>query len=141
MRQRRTIPKPCTRCGERLEHVSQNGECRSWCSPCLNTSNEKTKAKNPEKYFGLRRGLHLRKKYGLTLEDYDAMLAAQGGGCAICGAEAPEHKSHAVDHDAISGRLRGILCENCNRAIGQLGHDPERIRAAADYLDRARIVA
>lgn len=64
------------------------------------------------------------------------MLEAQGGVCAICkGPETkPNAKYLAVDHDHATGAVRGLLCNNCNRAIGLLGDDAERLIAGADYL-------
>jgi hypothetical protein len=75
---------------------------------------------------------HLKRKYGITLEDFEALLAAQGGGCAICGREGVDH----VDHDHRTGRVRGILCFRCNVALGQLDDDPERLLAALTYISR-----
>ena len=76
---------------------------------------------------------HLKRKYGLTLEAFDELLAAQGGGCAICGKPDADN----VDHDHETGRVRGILCFNCNIAIGQFDDDEDRAaRGGRDYLDR-----
>ena len=75
---------------------------------------------------------HLKRKYGLTLEAFDELLASQGGGCAICGKADVDN----FDHDHESGRVRGILCWNCNVAIGQLEDDPDRAMALVTYLDR-----
>lgn len=75
---------------------------------------------------------HLKRNYGLTLEQFDALLASQGGGCAICGKPGVDH----VDHDHETGRVRGILCFRCNVALGQLDDDEERVLAAAAYLAR-----
>ena len=75
---------------------------------------------------------HLKRKYGLTLEDFDALLAAQGGGCAICGRPDADN----VDHDHRTGRVRGILCFNCNVAIGHIADDEDRLAAAMKYLSR-----
>jgi len=80
-----------------------------------------------------RREHHLTNAYGITLEDYDALLATQGGVCVIChnGTDEPLH----VDHDHTTGKVRGLLCSNCNTGIGLLKDDPVRLRAAADYLE------
>lgn len=75
---------------------------------------------------------HLKRKYGLTLEEYDALLAAQGGGCAICGNPGADN----VDHDHVTGRVRGILCFTCNVAIGLVGEDEERLVGALRYVAR-----
>jgi hypothetical protein len=75
---------------------------------------------------------HLKRKYGLTVEQFNEMLASQGFGCAICGKPDPDN----VDHDHVTGRVRGILCWNCNIAIGQLQDDEDRVLALAAYLGR-----
>lgn len=73
------------------------------------------------------------RAFGLTSADYQALLASQGGVCAICGR--PEHgRRLAVDHDHITGAVRGLLCRHCNLALGQFGDDPARIDRAASYL-------
>ncbi len=74
----------------------------------------------------------LKRKYGITLEQFEAMLAAQGGGCAICGKPGADN----VDHDHDTGRVRGILCFNCNVAIGHVANDEDRLAAAMAYLAR-----
>jgi hypothetical protein len=84
------------------------------------------------------RDLHYRATYGLSADDVDAMLEAQGGGCAICGVRPERLASLHVDHCHGSGRIRGLLCLNCNQGIGKLGEDPERLRRAAEYLTRTR---
>jgi hypothetical protein len=79
---------------------------------------------------------HLKRKYGMTLEDYDQMLEAQAGVCAICGEARPEERTLHVDHDHETGVIRGLLCFRCNQAIGSLQEDHEIFQTAADYLDR-----
>ena len=86
----------------------------------------------------------LKNKYGVTLEQYDAMLAAQGGVCAICGTSEPKGKRGAfgptfsVDHCHTTGKIRGLLCGLCNPALGAFGDSVERLRAAISYLERSR---
>jgi hypothetical protein len=79
---------------------------------------------------------HLKRKYGLSLEQYDAMLAAQGGVCAICHQPRPEERTLHVDHDHATGAIRGLLCFTCNNALGDFRDSAELFHAAADYLDR-----
>jgi len=72
--------------------------------------------------------------YGLTPESYDAILAAQGGGCAVCGKAS---KKLCVDHDHVTGKARGLLCGTCNTAIGALGDTVEKVWKAVAYLSAA----
>lgn len=74
---------------------------------------------------------HLKRKYGMTEAERDELIASQGGVCCICLAALPEH----VDHCHETGRVRGVLCFNCNSAIGKLGDDPDAVRRAAAYLE------
>jgi hypothetical protein len=106
---------------------------------------------NPEKYEELQRrtkasptykrslrSSHLKRKYGITVADYEAMLAAQGGGCAICGAPEPAAQSLHVDHCHDTGAVRGLLCFRCNAGLGQFDHDRDRLARAASYLGESR---
>lgn len=74
--------------------------------------------------------------YGITVEQYDEMLVAQGGVCAICKTlpEADGRTPLQVDHDHSTGRIRGLLCSPCNTAIGSLRDDPQLLAAAMEYL-------
>lgn len=71
----------------------------------------------------------------LSLDDYDAMLMAQDGRCAICADPVTsEGRALAVDHCHASGRVRGLLCDPCNLGLGKFRDDPARLRAAIAYL-------
>jgi hypothetical protein len=79
---------------------------------------------------------HLKRKFGISLEDYDRLLAEQHGGCAICG-DPPEPGTHLhVDHDHEDGRVRGLLCVRCNNGLGQFKEDDALIDEAAAYARR-----
>ena len=82
------------------------------------------------------RRYHLKKTWGLTIEEYEAMLASQGGVCAICGRPPREDIALHVDHDHETGAIRGLTCFRCNNALGDLNDDPELLARAADYLHR-----
>lgn len=95
--------------------------------------------KRPE----LARSAGLKRTYGITIEQYNEMLAAQNGVCAICLQPEthanPRHDnpfSLSVDHDHGTGRVRALLCMKCNRGLGNFSDNPALLRAAADYLDR-----
>lgn len=92
-----------------------------------------------------RRASHLArvmKKYGITVADYEARLAAQSGACAICRSSFNVHRGTtavrlAVDHDHVTGRVRGLLCSRCNTGLGLFGDNPTLLRDAIAYLGGA----
>lgn len=105
------------------------------CKKCSMGNTKKWVGENRDK----RKDYYLRRTYGLTLVQYNEMLDAQGGVCAICGTDDPKGKSgtyFVVDHDHETGDNRGLLCNRCNRAIGLLGEDPGVLKSAVDYLKR-----
>jgi len=84
------------------------------------------------------------RRYGLTPIQYDEMLSAQGGVCYICKTDnkqlvtrSGEYRDLPVDHCHKTGKVRGILCSDCNRGLGSFKDDTGRLKAAIDYLDRA----
>jgi hypothetical protein len=77
------------------------------------------------------RRLELKAKYGITLEQWATMVSLAGNRCEICGVL---DDRLCVDHDHVTGLVRGALCRQCNRAIGQLGDSLEGIRKAERYL-------
>lgn len=85
----------------------------------------------------IERRSKLKAAYGISVEDYNDMLAAQGGGCAICGATEPggRTKHFPVDHCHTTGVIRGLLCTKCNRGLGLFNDDADRMGRAAKYLE------
>lgn len=81
------------------------------------------------------RDRYLRTTYGITLAEYGVIFEFQGGVCAVCG-RPPKKQALHVDHDHVTGKVRGLVCFNCNhRVIGRV-RDPEVFRRAAAYLAR-----
>ncbi|WP_434100128.1 endonuclease VII domain-containing protein [Streptomyces olivaceus] len=74
---------------------------------------------------------HLKRQYGITEMERDALVASQGGACCICLAAPAAH----VDHCHETGRVRGVLCFSCNAALGQFKDRPDAIRRAAAYVE------
>lgn len=100
-------------------------------------------ARNPEKVKAQQhRNDHVRRlrRLGLTLQQYESMLEAQGGFCAICGqVESDEtgsgrSKRLAIDHDHTTGEVRGLLCSNCNKGLGNFQDDLGILESAYVYL-------
>lgn len=87
-----------------------------------------------------KRDAELRRLYGITLAEYRRLLAAQDGVCAVCG-RPPVTMALHVDHDHKTGVCRGLLCWNCNCHVVGRQRDPERLRAAARYLENPPAVA
>jgi hypothetical protein len=87
------------------------------------------------------RSEYLYRTFGLTLDEYNELLVKQAGKCAVCQKLCKSGRQLAVDHDHITNRVRGLLCMNCNRAIGWLQDDPELIAAAMRYVLTHRSLA
>lgn len=85
------------------------------------------------KNYGRARNNEMKSHRGMSIAEYDALLEAQGGGCAICGKIDPNFRL-AIDHDHRTGANRGLLCSNCNRGLGLLGDDRTLLLAAIAYL-------
>lgn len=88
------------------------------------------------------------RRYGITEEDYDRLLELQDGRCAICRQAETTNANNgerlkllAVDHDHQTGQVRGLLCAQCNKGIGNLREDPVILQNALDYLAGIEIVA
>jgi hypothetical protein len=76
----------------------------------------------------------LKRKFGLTEEQYAAKLRWQRGVCLICQQPPAEGGSLDIDHDHRTGRPRGLLCRNCNQGLGKFREDPSLLAAATGYL-------
>lgn len=82
----------------------------------------------------MRRNMKLRSQYGIGISDYSRMLVQQDGRCAICRGEPNGQGDLHVDHCHETGRVRGLLCANCNLGIGNLRDSPTIVLAAHAYL-------
>ena len=103
----------------------------SYCRPCTKTANKAWRDAPANKVK--RHGYHIASRYGISKTEYDSKFKDQGGKCAICNEEQSE-KRLAVDHCHRTGKVRSLLCDNCNKAIGLLNDDPHRILSALNYV-------
>jgi hypothetical protein len=119
------MTKSCTKCGDikpltEFHKNSKNNDGYAYhCKACRKEESLKT--------------------YGLTLEDYDDLLDKQNGCCAICGTEDPRGQSKAgrfyVDHNHKTGEVRGLLCNDCNTALGLFKDSTELLASGIKYLN------
>lgn len=132
-------PIPCKRCGvEKLLSEMRPGY-RYMCLKCASLASMEWKQRNPVRSARLKRDHHLRKYFGITVDEAEQLLHAQGGVCAICKLVITDRRGYSphVDHDHVTGNVRGILCFNCNNGLGAFKDDIERLRSAIGYLERA----
>ena len=90
--------------------------------------------KNREKVRELSRKTHIMRKFNMTIEQYDKMLKNQNGVCAICKDSCSTGNNLAIDHNHTTGKVRALLCKNCNTAIGLMKEDVERMLSAIEYI-------
>ena len=132
--------KDCRHCEEwkPYEEFHDNKEMRdgksSYCKPCASLRSKMWRESNPIK----RKDTELRKKYGISLRDYDAMYAEQCGKCAICGIDEGRtpRQTLFVDHCHLTGRVRGLLCHHCNSGLGHFMDDLNCLKGAISYLQQ-----
>ncbi|SRR6266567_1388838 len=108
-----------------------------YCKPCSRTYRQEHFTDEQRRRYGvMTRNGRLLRVYGITADQYSLIIEKQAGGCGICGKTKEKKKSLAVDHCKSTNVIRGILCENCNRAIGLLNHDINLLHKASIYLSR-----
>lgn len=126
---------------------------RSWCKPCSHRvwkeKRDPVKERARLKAYAAKeeskqkmRDYHLKRNYGISLDDYNKLHEQQGGVCAICGnPETVKHfvsgRSHPLhlDHDHTTGKVRGLLCTLCNTGLGKFKDDKELLKKALEYLN------
>lgn len=126
--------KTCPKCNQEKPLSSfgkdsrRKDKLRVYCRTC------NSKVGNPT--GDVLRDRNLKKRYGITLDDYTGMLEAQNGCCAICGIHEKHcDKNLAVDHDHETGEVRKLLCQHCNTGLGQFRDNPEFLANAIKYLE------
>jgi hypothetical protein len=112
----------CSRCN-RTKTKRNFSYRKTVCNKCYKESPAYQKARDG----------YLKRTYGITVDEYDRLLAAQSGGCAICGGQSGG-KNLAVDHDHSTGEVRGLLCKRHNTAIARWLKTPDELQAASSHI-------
>jgi len=133
--------KVCTKCGNEylatLDFFSANNKIglglTSWCRVCVAEYHQEYRTNSHNcKVISCR-------KFGISVEEYDAFLEKQNNVCAICGSQPSPNNGKqmfAVDHDHETGNVRGLLCTRCNPMLGFAKDNPETLLKAAQYLKK-----
>ena len=97
------------------------------------------RAEGDEQYRERIHGYYVKWRYGITAEEYKRRLAEQESRCAICRTDDPSPRERfSVDHDHATGAVRGLLCWNCNIALGAAKDNVATLAAAIEYLEARR---
>ena len=140
--------KTCKDCGEtrNISEFRKASRCKygkqSYCKPCESIRKAAHYQANKVHYRAMHRKRHLKTQYGITPQEYDEILARQGGGCAICQRRVGSGRWPRlhVDHDHTTGRVRGLLCAICNTQLGIIENEQKRNKLM-EYLNAERATA
>ena len=133
--------RTCKTCGtekplEDFKRVGPGGQARMGnCRKCYTLNR-----RNGQRSGRTWQDIHLTRRYGISEQDFHELEQKQGHVCALC--KKPEHNGFkgrttlCVDHDHETGKVRGLLCNHCNRALGLLYDNVETLQNAIDYLTR-----
>lgn len=141
------VRKWCEPCKAKLEHVRARKRlavrrCYKCQTPVPDATRKPGKAVcdncrvDPRKRAADHEQQRRLRKYGLTQGEYDQLLADQGGRCPTCGTDDPGAKGWCIDHCHSSDRVRALLCNQCNTALGLTRENPAILRALADFAER-----
>lgn len=133
----------CPKCNKEVKfsEMPPLTSTRFWCKECVSQHQKDYRKKNPDKI----KGYELKRKrngFEITLEEYNEMVIAQGDICAICRKDPKviftdiKHQSLMIDHNHLTKEIRGLLCANCNLALGHLKEDEDIIWNMLEYLKK-----
>ena len=142
--ERATRAYPDGRTGTNAGYQAHEAVTETPCEACTK-ANRAVQRGQYERHRDAVKARARRYRHGMTREEYDALLASQGGGCAVCGTTEPGGSAgyyFHVDHDhaccpgrnSCSACIRGLLCAACNVGLGAFRDNPDRLMAAAAYL-------
>ena len=128
--------KICKVCGIE-KNISDFYTGRKDCKDCKNTKARQWRKDNPEnteRNLVRMRERNKERRYGITQEQFDQMLLDQNNRCKICDNDFKNSKDTHIDHCHNTNRVRGLLCNSCNMALGQFNDDIEFMNNAIKYL-------
>lgn len=137
---RNTLTKICKTCKQEKEltefyrNKGNKLDRDARCKLCRNAAARARHKANPKR----QKAAHIKWKYGITLDQYNILLESQNNVCAICKQICASGNDLGVDHDHITGNVRGLLCVLCNNGLGQFRDNPDWLNTAAEYVTRRK---
>ena len=107
----------------------------SYCYDCKRSINRLQDERRHESRKLSQKNAYLLRTYGITLDTYNRMLEAQNHQCAICRRDNDDIRKFAVDHDHLTGKVRALLCHNCNKGLGMFQDNADLLQKASKYLE------
>lgn len=132
--------KRCSKCGQEKEQTefqkaaSSRDGLQWWCKPCMRAAQVARRSDKADEYQAQWKSYNRRvaaKKYGLTEEEYSAIVEAP---CALCGSR----EDTVLDHCHQTGKVRGSLCRTCNAGLGLFKDDDSLLERASSYVREHR---
>ncbi|KKM94802.1 hypothetical protein LCGC14_1194640 [marine sediment metagenome] len=117
--------RECFNARRRKHYAKHHTEVRSYTNKWRKNNSER-----------IRIG-RIKREYGISLEEYNKIITDQDNSCAVCNSVFKVDKKPVVDHDHITGKVRGLLCTSCNSGIGFLGDTLLSLKKACDYLSKS----
>jgi hypothetical protein len=121
--------KQCIAEYQKRYRVANSSKARSWSKGWKDRNPDKVKAQR-KTYYPRLRDLRFRKKYNISLEDFESMKESQSGLCKICS----QKRKLVVDHCHMTSRVRGLLCNSCNKALGFVDDNTSILQNMIQYL-------
>lgn len=130
------------KCCKKAQYARHKDQIRAKSKKWMEANKDRVKA-NKQAYYAAcparAKSTNLRK-YGITLVQYLSLVQHHDSKCALCRCSSPGHRGYSwfVDHDHGTGKVRGILCNNCNQGLGKLRDSSRLLRIAANYIESFR---
>ena len=125
--------KQCTKCDITKPRTDFTPTLKV-CKPCRNKQKADYKLNHPERVKRSQLKGLLKKKFNITIEEYDHILESQNHVCKICSQTCTQNHRLSIDHDHTTGKVRGLLCNPCNVGLGRFNDNIDLLDRAIQYL-------
>jgi predicted transcriptional regulator YheO len=129
----------CAKCRTEFQTKAKVGRGFSYCRSCCSEKRKLEWKNNKTRIAAQNKASHIKRLYGLSKQEYENLLNSQSGMCAICNTDRSTKegwRSLSVDHCHKTGKVRGLLCQNCNTSLGKFQDNIQILMRAIEYLKK-----